>query len=81
VRSYRWDENGRRILTEVLEEDSRTAPNGNTRVERKISIADVNGNLQVVRRETVDTTKLRPDVEATESAIYHGDSYAQEIQN
>jgi hypothetical protein len=26
VRRYRWDENGRRILTEVLEEDSRTAP-------------------------------------------------------
>jgi hypothetical protein len=75
VRKYRWDENGRRILTEVLEEDSRTAPSGNTRVERKISNADVNGNLQVVRRETVDTTKISPDVEATESAIYHRDSY------
>jgi hypothetical protein len=59
----------------VLEEDSRTAPTGNTRVERKISSADVNGNLQVVRRETADTTKISPDVEATESAIYHRDSY------
>jgi hypothetical protein len=75
ARRYRWDENGRRILTEVLEEDSRTAPTGNTRVERKISSADVNGNLQVVRRETVDTTKISPDVEATESAICHRDSY------
>ena len=75
VRTYRWDENGRRILTEVLEEDSRTGPSGNTRVERKISSADVNGNLQVARRETVDTTKISPDVEATESAIYHRDSY------
>ena len=75
VRRYRWDENGRRILTEVLEEDSRTTPSGNTRVERKISSADVNGNLQVVRRETMDTTKISPDVEATESAIYHRDSY------
>jgi len=75
VRRYRWDENGRRILTEVLEEDSRTAPTGNTRVERKISSADVNGNLQVVRRETVDTTKISPNVEATESAIYQRDSY------
>ena len=26
VRRYRWDENGRKILTEVLDEDSRTAP-------------------------------------------------------
>jgi len=75
VRTYRWDENGRRILTEVLDEDSRTAPSGNTRVERKISSADVNGNLQVVRRETVDTTKISTDVEATESAIYQRDSY------
>jgi len=75
VRRYRWDENGRRILTEVLEENSRTAPSGNTRVERTISSADVNGNLQVVRRETVDTTKISPDVEATERAIYHRDSY------
>jgi hypothetical protein len=75
VRRYRWDENGGRILTEVLEEDSRTAPSGNTRVERKISSADVNGNLQVVRRESVDTTKISADVEATESALYHRDSY------
>jgi len=75
VRRYRWDENGRRILTEVLEEDSRTTPSGNTRVERKISSADVNGNLRVVRRETVDTTKISADVEATESAIYLRDSY------
>jgi hypothetical protein len=75
VRRYRWDENGRRILTEVLEEDSHTAPSGNTRVERKISSADVNGNLQVVRREIVDTAKISADVEATESAIYQRDSY------
>jgi hypothetical protein len=72
VRRYRWDENGGRILTEVLEEDSRTAPSGNTRVERKISSADVNGNLQVVRRETVDTTKISAHVEATESAQSSG---------
>ena len=75
VRRYRWDENGRRILTGVLEEDSRTALSGNTRVERKISRADVNGNLKVVRRETMDTTKISADAEATESAIYHRDSY------
>jgi hypothetical protein len=75
VRSYRWDENGRKILTEVLDEDSRTAPSGNTRVERKISSVDVNGNLQAVRRETVDTTRISPEVEATESAIFRRDSY------
>jgi hypothetical protein len=75
VRRYRWDENGRKILTEMLEAESRTAATGNTRVERKISSSDVNGNLQVVRREIVDTTKISADVEATESAIYDRDSY------
>jgi hypothetical protein len=63
VRRYRWDENGRRILTEVLEEDLRTTPSGNTRVERRISSADVNGDLRIVRRETADTTKIGADVE------------------
>jgi len=47
VRRYRWDENGRRILTEVLEEDSRTTPSGDTRVERRISSADVNGDFEL----------------------------------
>ena len=35
----------------------------------------MNGNLQVVRRETVDPTKISRYAEATESAIYHRDSY------
>ena len=33
------------------------------------------GIFQVVRRETVNTTEIGANVEATESAIYHRDSY------
>ena len=44
-------------------------------MERRISSADVNVDLRIVRRETADTTKIGADVEATESAIYLRDSY------
>src|SRR5262245_6246426 len=57
VRSYRWDGNGQRTLTQVTQEESRTAASGAVRVERKTSNADGNGNLQVVQREIVDTKK------------------------
>jgi hypothetical protein len=71
---YRWDENGRRILTEVLEEDSHTTPSGDTRVERRISSADVNGDLRIVRRETADTTKIGADVEDWPAVVMSGPS-------
>ena len=75
VRTYRWDGNGRRTLTRVAEEESRTTASGDTRVERKISSADVNGNFQVVQREMADTRKIRPDVEETKRTVYQRDSY------
>ena len=41
----------RRILIEMKEEESRTPVSGDTRVLRKASSTDVNGNFQVVQRE------------------------------
>src|SRR5262250_570762 len=49
VRTYTWDENGGRQLTQVTEEESRTTPNGGSHVVRSISDADGYGNLQVVQ--------------------------------
>jgi hypothetical protein len=75
VRTYRWDGNGRRTLAQVTEQESRTTASGDARVERKISSADVNGNLQVVQREIADTRKIRPDVEETKRTVYQRDNY------
>src|SRR5215469_6576137 len=75
VRSYRWDGNGQKILARVSEQESKTTTSGDTRTERKTSAADVNGNLQVLRREIADTKKVSPNVEETKNTIYERDSY------
>jgi hypothetical protein len=75
VRTYQWNGNGQRVLAQVTEENSRTTTRGDTRVERKTSNADVNGNLQVARREVEDTKKVSPGVEETKTTVYRADSY------
>ena len=75
VRSYQWDGNGQRILTQVTEENSRSTASGDVRTERKISNADVNGNFRVVQREVADTRKLSSGAEETKSSVYRSDSY------
>lgn len=75
VRTYRWYGDGRRTLARVTEEESRATAGGDTRVERKISSADMNGNFQVIQREIEDTKKIRPDVEETKRTVYQRDSY------
>jgi hypothetical protein len=75
VRTYQWNENGQRLLTQVTEENSRASATGDTRVERKISNADVNGNFRVVQREVADTRKLSSGAEETKSSVYRADSY------
>lgn len=75
VRTYQWDGNGRRVLAQVTEENSKAAAGGDVRTERKTSSADVNGNFQVVRREVADTKKISPDAEETKTTVYRADSY------
>ncbi|MEQ1353499.1 MAG: hypothetical protein ABLT11_05740, partial [Candidatus Acidiferrum sp.] len=73
VRTYRWDGNGRRQLSQVAEEDARTTASGDKQVTRTTSNADVNGSLQVVQREVADTTKSGPDTQQTKSTLYQAD--------
>lgn len=75
ARTYRRDGNGQRILSQMTEEESRTAASGDVRMERKTSNTDVNGSFQVVRREIVDTKKVRPGTEETKSTVYEADGY------
>jgi hypothetical protein len=73
VRTYKWDGNGRRQLSEVTEEDARATANGDKQVTRTTSDVDVNGNLQVAQREVADTTKSSPDTQETKTTLYRAD--------
>jgi hypothetical protein len=75
VRTYQWNANGQRTLTQMTEEDSRIAANGNAHIERKTSAADVNGSFQVIQREVADTKKISSGVEETKTTVYKRDSY------
>ncbi len=73
VRTYRWDGNGRRTLAQVTEEETRSTASGNGQVVRTTSGADVNGRLQVVKREVSDTRKTSPDAQETQTKVYLAD--------
>ena len=73
TRAYRWDGNGRRILTQVTEEEMRSTANGDSQTVRSTSNSDVNGNLQVVRRELADTRKTGPNAKETRTKVYLAD--------
>ncbi len=74
VRTYEWNPSGQRTLSRVSEQESR-ATAGGVRSENKISASDLNGHLQVIRREVADTKTVRPGVEETKSTVYERDSY------
>jgi hypothetical protein len=73
VRTYRWDGNGRRQLSQVTEEDARTTTSGDKQVTRTTSNSDVNGYFQVVQREVAETTKSSPDTQETKTTLYQAD--------
>jgi hypothetical protein len=73
VREYRWDGNGRRTLSQVTEEEARSTASGDGQTVRTTSRSDVNGNLQVVKREIADTKKTSPDAQETKTKVYLAD--------
>lgn len=70
VRTYRWDENGQRNLTQVTEEESRSSASGEVHVVRTTSNVDPYGNFQTVEREIADTTQSSPDTQETKTTFY-----------
>jgi hypothetical protein len=73
VRTYSWDANRNRKLVYVTEEESRTGTSGDTHLLRTTSNPDANGNLQVVRREIVDTTNTSADTQQVQTTTYLAD--------
>ena len=67
--TFARDGNGMRTLVGVTEEESHTAPGGDSKIVRLTSTSDVNGRLQPVRREIVETKSIGMETEETDSTV------------
>lgn len=68
TRTFGWA-NGTRTLIQVSEEESQGLPGGDSKMVRTTSSPDVNGNLQLVQRELVETKKTGADAEETKTTV------------
>ena len=69
TRTFGRDSNGRKTLVQVTEEEKHTLPGGNSNIVRITSNPDVNGKLQPVQREIVETKRVSTDVEETKTTV------------
>src|SRR5262249_34903012 len=69
-RTFARDANGQRILTQVAEEEKQSLPAGAEKVVRTTSNADLDGKLQVVRRELTQTKKLNPEEQEKNTTVF-----------
>lgn len=69
TRSYGRGADGVKKLVQVTEEEQHTLPSGDSNVLRITSSPDLNGRLQPVRREIVETKNTGVDVEETDTTV------------
>ncbi len=69
TRTFAHDADGGRKLVEVIEEEKHTLAGGDSNVVRSTSDPDVNGDLQVIRRQIEETKKLSPNVEDSKTTV------------
>ncbi len=68
-RRFGRDSDGRRVLVQETQEESRTLPGGEQKVSRTTSDPDVNGNMQIVRRELEDSKLSGPGARVTNTTV------------
>ena len=66
-RSFGRDPDGQKHLTQMIEEEIRTLPGGDQKLVRTSSNPDVNGRLQIVRREIQDAKQISSSVRETKT--------------
>jgi len=70
TRTFGRDVNGTKNLVQVTEEEQHSLPDGNSNISRTTSNPDVNGKLQPVQREIIDTKKAAGDAgEETKTTV------------
>jgi hypothetical protein len=68
-RTFVHDLNGRKTLVQATEEEKHTLLEGDSNTVRTTFIADLNGTLQPVRREIVDTKSIDTNMEETNTTV------------
>jgi hypothetical protein len=71
-RTYGRDSDGRKTLVQVTEEVQRTLPGGQ-KVVRNVSSPDLNGGMQLVRREIQDTRQTNARTQETRTTVLSPD--------
>ena len=69
IQTFGRDVNGGRTLVQVTEEERHSLPSGDSHLVRITSDPDVNGRLQPVQREVVETKRVGRDTEETNTAV------------
>jgi hypothetical protein len=67
TRTFGRDANGAKTLVQVTEEEKHTQPSGDSAIARITSNPDVNGKLQPVQREIVETKRIGKDLDEMQS--------------
>ena len=69
MRTFARDVNGMKALVQVTEEEKHILPGDDSNVVRVTSNPDLNGRLQPVQREIVETKKIGKDLEETNATV------------
>jgi hypothetical protein len=69
TRTFNRDADGVKTLVQVIEEEKHTLAGGNSTVVRSTSNPDSNGDLQLIKRQIEETTKVSPNVEQTKTTV------------
>ncbi len=73
-RRYSPDGSGRKQLVQVIEEQTKHLPNGESTVVRTTSDPTPGGNLQIIKREVAETRNSGPESQEIETSTYLSDS-------
>ena len=69
TRNFSRDGNGKRTLVQVTEEEKNILPSGDSNIVRLTSSSDLNGALQPIRREVVETKNIGNGVEEANTMV------------
>lgn len=70
TRHYITGPDGNKVVNSVTVEEKHELPGGGENMMRTVSSPDANGDLQVTRRETQQTTQTAPDVRTTNTTLF-----------
>jgi hypothetical protein len=69
MRTFAHDVNGKKALVQVTEEEKHIRPGDDSNIVRVTYNPDINGRLQAVQREIVETKKIGKDPEETNTTV------------